>query len=75
MLGANSGCVCRKWPSSTTDSITVVMSYGWLAESGTRVSRTRSSSRGSVADSSSAGSATGGVSRLLDGRNDSRSLT
>ena len=34
MFGANSGCTSRNSPSSTTCSMTVCMSYGWLAESG-----------------------------------------
>ena len=44
MFGANSACVSRNSPSSSTCSMTVCMSYGWFAESGMRVSSSRSSS-------------------------------
>ncbi len=44
MFGAYSGCTSRKSALSTTCSMTVCMSYGWLGESGMRVSSLRSSS-------------------------------
>ena len=65
MLGANASCTSRKVPSSSTVSITACMSYGWFAESGMRVS---SASSCAVTPALVAVAASGGSSRLLEGR-------
>ncbi len=72
MFGANRACVSKNSASSRTCSITVCMSYGWLALSGTTVSSSRSSS---VTARSASSGKTGGSERLLDGRYDSSCLT